>query len=131
MVPSLPLQSCESSVSVKENLIEKKKKKKIFLKLLPLLWKPQEKIKFWFIQESWMYFFVKSWNSQIFYIIKIMIFSKFAQKIYFYLIVASLYIIRSKLKMFIHSLMNDFKSSSPEENITKSCIFESNWFFWR
>ena len=131
MVPSLPLQSCESSVSVKENLIEKKKKKKFFLKLLPLLWKPQEKIKFWFIQESWMYFFVKSWNSQIFYIIKIMIFSKFAQKIYFYLIVTSLYIIRSKLKMFIHSLMNDFKSSSPEENITKSCIFESNWFFWR
>ena len=131
MVPSLPLQSCESSVSVKENLIEKKKKKNFFLKLLPLLWKPQEKIKFWFIQESWMYFFVKSWNSQIFYIIKIMIFSKFAQKIYFYLIVASLYIIRSKLKMFIHSLMNDFKSSSPEENITKSCIFESNWFFWR
>ena len=26
--------------------------------------------------------------------------------------------------------MNDFKSSSPEENITKSCIFESSYFFW-
>ena len=37
-----------------------------------------------------MYFLVKSQNSQFFYIIKIMTFSKFAQKMYFYLIVASL-----------------------------------------
>ena len=37
--------------------------------------------------------------------IKIMIFSKFSQKIYFYLIVASLYLIRSKLKIFIHSFI--------------------------
>ena len=84
-----------------------------------------------------MFFFVKSRNSQIFDIIKIMLLSKFAQKIYFYLIVASLYLIRSTLKMFIHSfsscwlLMNNFKLSSPEENITKICILEFNWFFWR
>ena len=70
-------------------------------------WKPQEKIKCWFVQEPWMYFFVKSRNPQIFYIIKIIfIFSKFAQKICFYLIVASLYLIRSKLKMFIHSFIS-------------------------
>ena len=73
---------------------------------------------------------------KIFYIINIMTFSKFAQEIYFYLLVASLYLIRSKSKIFIHpfhagshALMNDFKSSSSEENITKSCIFESNYFF--
>ena len=70
-------------------------------------WKPQEKIKCWFIQEPWMYFFVKSQNSQILYIIKIIfIFSKFAQKICFCLIVASLYLIRSKLKIFIHSFIS-------------------------
>ena len=84
-----------------------------------------------------MFFFVKSRNSQIFDIIKIMLLSKFAQKIYFYLIVASLYLIRSTLKMFIHSfiscwlLMNNFKPSSTEENITKSCVLEFDWFFWR
>ena len=27
--------------------------------------------------------------------------------------------------------MNDLKSSSSGKNITKSCIFESNYFFWR
>ena len=53
----------------------------------------QEKIKFWFIREPWMCFFVKSRNSQIFYAIRIMIFSTFAQNKYFYLIVASLYLI--------------------------------------
>ena len=77
----------------------------IFKKSLPLLWKPQEKIKFWFIQEPWIYFLVKSRNSQIFYITNIMTFSKFAQEIYFYLLVASLYLIRSKLKIFIHSFI--------------------------
>ena len=30
-----------------------------------------------------------------------------------------------------HALMNDFKSSSFGEIITKSCIFESNNFLWR
>ena len=40
----------------------------IFKKSLPLLWKPQGKIKFLFIQEPWIYFLVKSRNSQIFYI---------------------------------------------------------------
>ena len=69
---------------------------------LPLLWRPQEKIKFWFIQEPWMYFLVKSQNSRISYIINIMTFSKFDQEIYFYLLVASLHLIRSKLKIFIH-----------------------------
>ena len=85
-----------------------------------------------------MYFLVKSRNSEIFYITNIMSFSKFAQKICFYLLVASLYLIRSKSKIFIHSfhagphaLMYDFKSSFSEENITKSCIFKSNYFFWR
>ena len=53
-----------------------------------------------------MYFFVMSQNSQFFYIIKIMTFNKFAQKMYFYLIVASLYLIRSKLKIFIHSFIS-------------------------
>ena len=86
----------------------------------------------------YIYFLVKSLNSQIFYITNIMTFSKFAQEIYFYLLVASLYLIRSKSEIFIHpfhaayhALMNDFKSSSSEENITKSAIFESNYFFWR
>ena len=82
---------------------------------LPLFSKPQEKIKFWFIQESWIYILVKSRNSQIFYITNIMTFSKFAQEIYFYLLVASLSLIRSKSDIFIHS---DFKSSSLEGNIT-------------
>ena len=57
-------------------------------------------LKFWFIQEPWIYFFVKIRNSQIFYIIKIMIFSKFAQKMYFYLIAASLYL--KDVHSFIH-----------------------------
>ena len=35
-----------------------------------------------------------------------MTFSKFAQKIYFYLLVASLYLIRSKSKIFIHSFIS-------------------------
>ena len=67
-----------------------------------------------------------------------MIVRKFAQEIYFYLLVASLHLVRSKSKIFIylfhassHALVNDFKSSSSEENITKSCVFESNYFFWR
>ena len=37
-----------------------------------------KKIKFSFIQEAWMYFFAMSQNSQIFCIINIMTFSKFA-----------------------------------------------------
>ena len=105
---------------------------------LPLFSKPQEKIKFWFIQESLIYILVKSRNSQIFYITNIMTFSKFAQEINFYLLVASLYLIQDKSNIFIysfhavsHALMNDLKSSSSEENITKSCIFESNCLFWR
>ena len=67
-----------------------------------------------------------------------MTFSKFALEICSYLLIASLYLIqRFSSKIFIHSfhagshaLMNDFKSSCPEENITKSCIFKSNYFFW-
>ena len=53
-------------------------------------------------------------------------FSNFAQEIYFYLLVASFYFIRSKLEILIHSiihspgcnaLMNDLKSNFSEENI--------------
>ena len=108
---------------------------------LPLLWNPQEKIKRWFIQEPWIYFLAMSRNSQIFFITNIMTFRKFAQEIYFYWLVASLYLInhsRSKSKIFSHSfiscrlphvLMNDFKWSSSEENIMEICIFEFNYFF--
>ena len=69
-----------------------------------------------------------------------MSFSKFAQEIYFYLLVVSLYLIQSKLKIFINSfissrlpcpIINGFKSRSSRENTRKSCIFESNYFFWR
>ena len=102
-------------------------------------WKTREKFKLWFIQKPWIYLLVKSRSSQIIYIINIMAFSKLAQEIYFYLIVASFYLIRRKLRfLFIHSfhpsshaLMNDFKSRSREENVTKSCIFEYNYFFCR
>ena len=101
------------------------------------VWKTQEKIKFRFIQEPWIYLFVKIRNSQIFYVINIMDFSKFAQEIYFYLLVAILYLFQSKLNIFVHLFIssrllcpnNDFKSSYSRENITKSCIFESNFFF--
>ena len=55
----------------------------------------REKSKFWFIQEPWIYFLVKNQNSQIFYITNIMTHSQFSQEIYFYLLVASLYLIRS------------------------------------
>ena len=61
-----------------------------------------------------MYFFVKSGNSQIFYIVKIMVFSKFLQEIYFYLIVPSLYLIRGKSKIFIHSFIGLFHASPNE-----------------
>ena len=67
------------------------------------IWKTQQRIKFRFIQEPWIYLFVKSQNSQIFYIINIMNFSKFAQEIYSYWLVASSYLIPSKSKIFIHS----------------------------
>ena len=95
------------------------------------IWKTQEKIKFWFIREPWIYLLVKSRNSQIFYILIVSWLSaNRAQEINFYLLVASLYVIWSKFS-FIHSfhtdshdLMNDFESSSSEENITKSCIFD-------
>ena len=65
---------------------------------------------------------------------------KFAQKNYFYLTVASMYFIQSKLKIFhsfihsfhvgSHTLMNDFKSSYSEESILKSCMVKSNYLFW-
>ena len=49
---------------------------------------------------------VKIRNSGIFYIINIMNFSKFAQEINFYLLVGSLHLIHSKLKIFIHSFIS-------------------------
>ena len=70
------------------------------------IWKTQGKIIFRFIQEPWICLLVKSRNSQIFYIINIMDFSKIAQEIYFYLLVAILYFIQSKLKVFIHSFIS-------------------------
>ena len=66
----------------------------------------QKKLRIWTLftrcQERWIYFLVKSRNSQIFYITNIMTFWKFAQEIYFYLLVAGLYIIQSNSKIFIH-----------------------------
>ena len=95
----------------------------IFKKSLPLLWKPQGKIKFLFIQEPWIYFPVKSRNSQIFYITNIITFSKFAQEMYFYLLVASLHVIQIKSKILIHSSIS-CRLACPNE-----------WFqvelFWR
>ena len=77
------------------------------------LWKTQEKIKFQFIQEPRIYLPVKSLNPQIFYIINIMNFSKFTQEIYIYLLVASLYLIQTELKIFIHSFIS---SQLPRPN---------------
>ena len=71
------------------------------------------KTKFWFMQEPWMYFLVNSRNSQIFYVINIMTLSKFAQKICFYLLVASLYLIRSKLKISTHSFIHFIPAPKP------------------
>ena len=98
---------------------------------LTLIWKPQEKSSF---------HLSKSYERT--FLLRVEILSKIAQGIYFYLLVASLYLIQSKLEIFIHSfihsfhgsshaLINDFKPCSFEENITKSCIFESNNFFLR
>ena len=53
-----------------------------------------------------MYFLVNGQNFQIFYIINIMTFSKFAQEIYFYFLVANLCLIRSILNVFIHSFIS-------------------------
>ena len=118
---------------------EEKGRVKIFF-YYKRIWKIEEKIKFWFIQKPWIYLLVKSRNPQILYIINIMNFSKFVQKIYFYLLVASLYPIQSKLKIFIHSIISS-QFACPNEwfqielfwkkNITKRCIFESKYFFWR
>ena len=63
------------------------------------------------------------WRVEIFYMTNIMPFIKFAQKICFYLLVASLYLIQSKSKIFIHSFIS-CRPPSPNE-----------WFqvelFWR
>ena len=86
-----------------------------FKKSLPLLWKPQEKIKFWFIQEPWIYFLVKSRNCEIFYITNIMTFSKFAQKNTFtcYLLVCILFEV-NQIFSFIHSFIS-CRPSCPDE----------------
>ena len=76
-------------------------------------WKIQEKIKLRFIQKPCIYLLVKSRNPQIFYIINIMNFSKFTQEIYFYLLVASFYLIQSKVKIFIHSFIHFMPASMP------------------
>ena len=57
-----------------------KKSKEIFF-YCKRIWKTQEKIKFRFIQEPWICWLAKSGNPQIFHVINIMNFSKFAQEI--------------------------------------------------
>ena len=68
-----------------------------------MLWKRQIKSNCDLSKNHECTFFVKSRNSRIVYIINTMRFSKFASEIYFYLLAASLYVIQSKLKIFIHS----------------------------
>ena len=77
-----------------------------FLKVITFALETSGKIQFWFIQERWIYFLVKNRNSEIFFSPNIMTFDKFAEKMYFYLLVASLYLIRSKSKIFIHSFIS-------------------------
>ena len=77
-----------------------------FLKVITFALETSGKIQFWFIQERWIYFLVKNRNSEIFFSPNIMAFDKFAQKIYFYLLVASLYLIRNKSKIFIYSFIS-------------------------
>ena len=77
-----------------------------FLKVIAFALETSGKIQFWFIQERWIYFLVKNRNSEIFFSLNIMAFDKFAQKIYFYLLVASLYLIRNKSKIFIYSFIS-------------------------
>ena len=77
-----------------------------FLKVITFALETSGKIQFWFIQERWIYFLVKNRNSEIFFSPNIMTFDKLAQKMYFYLLVASLYLIRSKSKIFIHSFIS-------------------------
>ena len=106
----------------KFSLQQKRRVKRFFY--CKRIWKTQEKIKFRFIQEPWIYWLVKSRNPQIFHIINIMNFSKFAQEIYFYLLVASsLYLIQSKLMIFIHSFISS-RLPCPNE------WFQVK-FFWR
>ena len=77
-----------------------------FLKVIAFSLETSGKIQFWFIQERWIYFLVKNRNSEIFFSPNIMTFDKLAQKMYFYLLVASLYLIRSKSKIFVYSFIS-------------------------
>ena len=88
---------------------QKRRVKNFFYKRI---WKTREKIRFQFTQELWIYILLKSRNFQIFYIINIMNFNKFAQEIY--LLLASLYLIQNKLKIFIHSFISG-RLSCPNE----------------
>ena len=67
--------------------------------------------------------YLYSRNSQMFYIINIISFSKFAQEIYFYLQDVSLYFIQSELTIFIHSFISS-RIPCPNE------WFQVE-FFWR
>ena len=51
-----------------------------FFKVINFALETSGKIIFWFIQEPWMYFIVKSRNFQVFCIVKVMTFAKFVQK---------------------------------------------------
>ena len=66
---------------------------------LTLIWKPQEKSNFH-----------SSKSHERIFLLRVEILSKIAQNIYFYLLVASLYLIQSKLEIFIHSFIHSFIS---------------------
>ena len=87
------------------------------------IWKIQEKNQISIYRTTMNILTCKGRSSQSFYIINIMNFSKYAQEIYFYLLVVSLYSIQNKLKIFIHLLIS---SRLPRSN---------KWFqveiFWR
>ena len=53
-----------------------------------------------------------------------MTFSKFAQEIYFYLLVASLYLIQSKSKIFIHSFIHFMPAHMPQLMISSRALLK-------
>ena len=88
------------------NFHENRKVEQRHLAVVKEYQKHKEKSNFDLSSNNETYFLVKRRNSQIFYITDIMNFSKFAQEICFYLLIVSLYLIQSKLKIFIHSFIS-------------------------
>ena len=111
-----------------------------FRKVVTFALETYEKIKIWLIQEQWIYFEIR--NSQIFRITNIMtswLSANLLKKYTFtcWLLVCILFEVNQRF-LSIHSFhagshapTNNFKPSSSEENIIKSCIFKSNYFFWQ